>query len=184
MARIGDLQLKRPSLGFPTSIYPYVAPHTAKIHTLITLGIRLFSQSACSSRVRMRRPRLGSIPIARSTFRCLASLCVASARDLAERPVSHSLDMWPNRSLDRMLRSASGPAAALTCASVTHSHGATEPANAEDADITEASSAVAKHSPSLLMTIPPGEKLSIQFDNTIRSLAARQQSIARRRSRL
>ena len=28
------------SPGFPTSMYPYVAPHTAKIHTLITLGIR------------------------------------------------------------------------------------------------------------------------------------------------
>jgi hypothetical protein len=40
MAPIGDLQLKGPSLGFPTSMYPYVAPHASKIHTLITLGIR------------------------------------------------------------------------------------------------------------------------------------------------
>jgi hypothetical protein len=37
---IGDLRVKRSSLGFHASTYPYVAPHTAKIHTLITLGIR------------------------------------------------------------------------------------------------------------------------------------------------
>jgi hypothetical protein len=31
--------------------------------------------------------RVGSIPIARSTFRCPACLCVALGRDLAYRPV-------------------------------------------------------------------------------------------------
>jgi hypothetical protein len=35
---IGDLRLKGWNPGSRTSIYPYVAPHTAKIHTPITLG--------------------------------------------------------------------------------------------------------------------------------------------------
>ena len=34
-----------------------------------------------------RAARVGSIPIARSTFRCLPSPCVAPGRDLAYRPV-------------------------------------------------------------------------------------------------
>src|ERR1700679_2916621 len=46
---------------------PYVAPHTAKIHTLITLGIRVRTDPHVS------RPGtafpLGSIPIARSTLK-------------------------------------------------------------------------------------------------------------------
>jgi hypothetical protein len=46
---------------------PYVAPHTAKIHTLITLGIRRRIKPL-ALRARMNRP-CGFIPIARSTSR-------------------------------------------------------------------------------------------------------------------
>ena len=38
---IGDLRLKGSSPGLRTPMYPYVAPRTAKIHTLITLGISI-----------------------------------------------------------------------------------------------------------------------------------------------
>jgi hypothetical protein len=55
MAPIGDLQLKGPSPGFPTSMYPYVAPHTSKIHTLITLGIRNRTKPLVL-KARMHRP--------------------------------------------------------------------------------------------------------------------------------
>jgi hypothetical protein len=36
---VRDLRLKGRGPGSRASIYPYVAPHTAKIHTLITLGL-------------------------------------------------------------------------------------------------------------------------------------------------
>lgn len=48
----------------------------------------------------------------------------------------------------------STPIAALTCASITQSQGATEPANAEDADTAAASSVVAKHCPSFRKAMP------------------------------
>ena len=38
---IGDLRLKGSSPGLRTPMYPYVAPRTARIHTLITLGISI-----------------------------------------------------------------------------------------------------------------------------------------------
>jgi hypothetical protein len=37
---VGDLRLVVTSPGLRAPMYPYVAAHTAKIHTLITLGIR------------------------------------------------------------------------------------------------------------------------------------------------
>jgi hypothetical protein len=55
------------------AMYPYVAPHTAKIHTLITLGISI-RRKPLVLWFRQHLP-LGSIPIARSTFRCLACPC-------------------------------------------------------------------------------------------------------------
>jgi hypothetical protein len=49
----------------------------------------------------------------------------------------------------------STPIAALTCASVTQSQGATESANAEDNGIAEASSVVAKHFRRTAVYSPP-----------------------------
>jgi hypothetical protein len=69
----------------PAQMLPYVVPHTAKIHTLITLGIRDRAKPLVF-KPRKRR-RVGSIPIARSTFRCLAAPCVVLGRELAYRPV-------------------------------------------------------------------------------------------------
>ena len=47
-------------------MYPYVAPHTAKIHTLITLGIRIRTNRLVLG-LGSAFP-VGSIPIARSTI--------------------------------------------------------------------------------------------------------------------
>jgi hypothetical protein len=55
-------------------MYPYVAPRTAKIHTPITLEYRRNGKHRVFP-LQRRRP-CGSIPIARSTFRCLACPCV------------------------------------------------------------------------------------------------------------
>ena len=55
---VRDLRLKGSSPGLRTSsipTQPYVAPHTAKIHTLITLGIRNRTKQLILS-VRKRRP--------------------------------------------------------------------------------------------------------------------------------
>jgi hypothetical protein len=52
---VKDLRLKGWSPGSRTWMYPYVAPHTAKIHTLITLGVRHRAKPHVF-KVRTRRP--------------------------------------------------------------------------------------------------------------------------------
>jgi hypothetical protein len=55
-------------------MYPYMALDTTKFHTPITLGVRFVPNRLFSSYE--GAARVGSIPIARSTFRCLVSPCV------------------------------------------------------------------------------------------------------------
>jgi len=67
-----------------------------------------------------RQPRyLGSIPIARSTFRCLACPSVVLGRDSAYRPVP-TVRRGYNRSCDRKRRSALGRVRSRWSQSVRH----------------------------------------------------------------
>jgi hypothetical protein len=61
--------LRRSTPGSLTSMYPYVAPHTAKIHTLITLGISTRTKPHVLKTG--RAARVGSIAIARSTLEAM-----------------------------------------------------------------------------------------------------------------
>jgi len=80
---------------------PYVAPRTAKIHTLITLGVRHHEKPRVSKP--RKRLRVGSIPIARSTFRCLTCPCVVLGGGSAYRQFPQPR-LCCNRSFDRMRR--------------------------------------------------------------------------------
>jgi len=85
-----DLRMKALSSGLRTPMYPYVAPHTSKIHTLVTLGIRhctkprVFKVRNCLPRgFDSHRPlhfSLSGVP-----------LCCPRTR-LSLSPGSHSLD--------------------------------------------------------------------------------------------
>ena len=83
---VGDLRLKGSSSHTGVSLRSPTWPHiprkfTSPSHLRSAIAPnRLFSSSE-------RGARVGSIPIARSIFRCLACPCVALGRDLACRPV-------------------------------------------------------------------------------------------------
>jgi hypothetical protein len=87
---IGDPRLKDWTPGSLTSMYPYVAPHTSKIHTLITLGISIrtkplvFKVRNCLPRgFDSHRPLHSSLP-------CVSLRCPRTRLSLS--PSSRSLD--------------------------------------------------------------------------------------------
>jgi hypothetical protein len=93
---------------------PYVAPHTAKIHTLITLGIRVRTDPHVS------RPGtafpLGSIPIARSTLK----QCQATQGDSIR---VNTLIRWEGLGNRRWGATVSWPHVSLHCPEIhTYSH--------------------------------------------------------------
>jgi len=104
--RIGGLRPKGLSPGLRTPMYPYVAPRTAKIHTLISLGISIRTQwlvfwlrthRPCGfdshrplhfslAHIGLRCPRLGA-----RTFPCSHSMDASSfSRRLSPRKLLHS----------------------------------------------------------------------------------------------
>jgi hypothetical protein len=78
------------SPGFPTSMYPYVAPHTAKIHTLITLGIRDCAKALV---FQLRKHRPGGFDSHRPLHFWLPGMSLRCPRTrLSLSPSSHSLN--------------------------------------------------------------------------------------------
>jgi hypothetical protein len=121
---IGDPRLKDWTPGSLTSMYPYVAPHTSKIHTLITLGISIRTKPLVF-KVRNCLPR--GFDSHRPLHFSLSGVSLRCPRTrLTLSPSSHSLDVATvhliecvDRSLGRVGSRSSHPSVIDPLLSVT-----------------------------------------------------------------